>query len=116
MGSEMSEEDKVNSHVSKIMDEIFSESKVDKVLSSYFVVNENEQKTKSKKLVESKQQKSQVMNQIKKLSETYEQELASEFILKENNNFKFVGKTNKNNLIFEHNGEQIKVSPKGEVL
>jgi hypothetical protein len=98
------------------MDEIFSESKVDKVLSSYFVVNENEQKTKSKKLVESKQQKSQVMNQIKKLSETYEQELASEFILKENNNFKFVGKTNKNNLIFEHNGEQIKVSPKGEVL
>jgi hypothetical protein len=112
----MSEEDKVNSHVSKIMDEIFSESKVDKVLSSYFVVNENEQKTKSKKLVESKQQKSQVMNQIKKLSETYEQELASEFILKENNNFKFVGKTNKNNLIFEHNGEQIKVSPKGEVL
>jgi hypothetical protein len=42
--------------------------------------------------------------------------LASEFILKENNNFKFVGKTNKNNLIFEHNGEQIKVSPKGEVL
>ena len=56
------------------------------------------------------------MNQIKKVSETYEQELASEFILKENNNFKFVGKTNKNNLIFEHNGEQIRVTPKGEVL
>ncbi len=116
MGSEMSEEDKVNSHVSKIMDEIFSESKVDKVLSSYFVVNENEQKTKTKKLVESKQQKSQVMDKVKKLSETYEQELASEFILQENNNFKFVGKTNKSNLVFEHNGEQIRVTPKGEVL
>ena len=116
MGSEMSEEDKVNSHVSKIMDEIFSESKVDKVLSSYFVVNENEQKTKSKKLVESKQQKTQVMDKVKKLSETYEQELASEFILQENNNFKFVGKTNKSNLVFEHNGEQIRVTPKGEVL
>jgi hypothetical protein len=113
MGSEMSEEDKVNSHVSKIMDEIFSESKVDKVLSSYFVVNENEQKTKSKKLVESK---SQMMGKVKQLSETYEQELASEFILKENNNFKFVGKTNKSNLVFEHNGEQIRVTPKGEVL
>jgi cell division protein ZapA (FtsZ GTPase activity inhibitor) len=110
---EMSEEDKVNSHVSKIMDEIFSESKVDKVLSSYFVVNENEQKTKSKKLVESK---SQMMGKVKQLSETYEQELASEFILKENNNFKFVGKTNKSNLVFEHNGEQIRVTPKGEVL
>ncbi len=116
MGSEMSEEDKVNSHVSKIMDEIFSESKVDKVLSSYFVVNENEQKTKTKKLVESKQQKSQVMDKVKKLSETYEQELASEFILQENNNFKFVGKTNKSNLVFEHDGEQIRVTPKGEVL
>jgi cell division protein ZapA (FtsZ GTPase activity inhibitor) len=113
MGSEMSEEDKVNSHVSKIMDEIFSESKVDKVLSSYFVVNENEQKTKSKKLVESKLQ---IMGKVKQLSETYEQELASEFILKENNNFKFVGKTNKSNLVFEHNGEQIRVTPKGEVL
>lgn len=116
MESEMSEEDKVNSHVSKIMDEIFSESKVDKVLSSYFVVNENEQKTKTKKLVESKQQKSQVMDKVKKLSETYEQELASEFILQENNNFKFVGKTNKSNLVFEHDGEQIRVTPKGEVL
>ncbi len=116
MESEMSEEDKVNSHVSKIMDEIFSESKVDKVLSSYFIVNENEQKTKTKKLVESKQQKSQVMDKVKKLSETYEQELASEFILQENNNFKFVGKTNKSNLVFEHDGEQIRVTPKGEVL
>jgi len=116
MSSEMSEEDKVHSKISSIMDEIFSESKVDKVLSSYFVVNENEQKTKTKKLVESKEQKSNIMSQVKKLSESYEQELASEFILKENNNFKFVGKTNKSNLVFEHNGEQIRVTPKGEVL
>jgi hypothetical protein len=79
-------------------------------------VNENEQKTKTKKLVESKEQKSNIMSQVKKLSESYEQELASEFILKENNNFKFVGKTNKSNLVFEHNGEQIRVTPKGEVL
>jgi hypothetical protein len=79
-------------------------------------VNENEQKTKTKKLVESKEQKSNIMSQVKKLSESYEQELASEFILKENNNSKFVGKTNKSNLVFEHNGEQIRVTPKGEVL
>jgi hypothetical protein len=116
MSTEMSEEDKVHSKISSIMDEIFSESKVDKVLSSYFVVNENEQKTKTKKLVESKEQKTNIMSQVKKLSESYEQELASEFILKENNNFKFVGKTNKSNLVFEHNGEQIRVTPKGEVL
>jgi hypothetical protein len=56
------------------------------------------------------------MSNVRQLSETVEQELASEFILKENRNFKFVGKTNKKNLVFEHNGEQIKVSPKGEIL
>ena len=60
--------------------------------------------------------KRKMLNSIKNLSETIEQELASEFIVTENSNYKLVGKTNKNNLVFEHNGEQIKVTPKGEVL
>jgi hypothetical protein len=50
------------------------------------------------------------------LSETVEQELASEFIIKENSDYKLLGKTNKNNLIFENEGIQIKVTPKGEIL
>jgi hypothetical protein len=113
MESEMSEEDKVNSHVSKIMDEIFSESKVDKVLTSYFEISESEKKEKKQKINEDKKVE---INSIKKLSETIEQELAAEFIIRENSNYKFVGKTNKSNLVFEHNGEQIRVTPKGEVL
>ena len=113
---EMSEEDKASSHISKVMDEIFAESKVDKVLESYFVINENENKVKQTKLVTEKKERSSIMSNVRQLSETVEQELASEFILKENKNFKFVGKTNKKNLVFEHNGEQIKVSPKGEIL
>ena len=113
MSSEMSEEDKVNSHVSKIMDEIFSESKVDKVLTSYFNISESEKKEKKQKINEGKKVE---INSIKKLSETIEQELAAEFIIRENSNYKFVGKTNKSNLVFEHNGEQIRVTPKGEVL
>ena len=112
----MSEEDKASSHISKVMDEIFAESKVDKVLESYFVINENENKVKQTKLVTEKKERSSIMSNVRQLSETVEQELASEFILKENKNFKFVGKTNKKNLVFEHNGEQIKVSPKGEIL
>lgn len=110
---EMSEEEKDKNHVSKIMDAIFKESSVDKVLESYFVISEEETKTKTTKITENK---NSVMNSVRKLSETFEQELASEFIIKENNKFKFVGKTNKKNLVFEHNGQQIKVSPKGEVL
>ena len=110
---EMSEEDKVNSHVAKMMDEIFSESKVDKVLTSYFQISESEKKEKKQKLNESKKV---AVSSIKRLSETIEQELAAEFIVRENSNYKLVGKTNKSNLVFEHNGEQIRVTPKGEVL
>jgi cell division protein ZapA (FtsZ GTPase activity inhibitor) len=110
---EMSEEDKINSHVSKVMDEIFSESKIDKVLSSYFEITESEKKEKKQKLNESKKV---AVSSIKRLSETIEQELAAEFIVRENSNYKLVGKTNKSNLVFEHNGEQIRVTPKGEVL
>ena len=110
---EMSEEDKVHSGISSMMDEIFAESKIDKVLSSYFQISESEKKEKKQKLVESKKMS---VSSIKKLSETIEQELAAEFIVRENSNYKLVGKTNKNNLVFEHNGEQIRVTPKGEVL
>ena len=95
------------------MDEIFSESKVDKVLTSYFNISESEKKEKKQKINEGKKVE---INSIKKLSETIEQELAAEFIIRENSNYKFVGKTNKSNLVFEHNGEQIRVTPKGEVL
>lgn len=103
---EMSEEEKSNSSISKIMDSIFSESKVDQVLEKYFVISENEKKTN----------KSVLPKSIEKLVESQEQKLAAEFILSENKEIKFLGKTNKNNLVFEHKGEQIKISTKGEVL
>ena len=98
MGNEMSEEDKVNSHVAKMMDEIFAESKIDKVLTSYFNISESEKKEKKQKLNESKKV---AVSSIKRLSETIEQELAAEFIVRENSNYKLVGKTNKSNLVFE---------------
>jgi hypothetical protein len=116
VNTEMSEEDMATSHISKVMDEIFGESKVDKVLESYFVINEGEKRRKQSKMVKENKDRNELMSNVRQLSETVEQELASEFILKENKNFKFVGKTNKRNLVFEHNGEQIKVSPKGEIL
>ena len=45
-----------------------------------------------------------------------EQELTSEFIMKENTNIKFLGKTNKGNLVFESDKKQLKVTSKGELL
>jgi len=105
---EMSEEEKTHSSISKIMDGIFGESKVDKVLEKYFVISEDEKKTEPKRTKKS--------NSIERLAETTEQRLAAEFIMNESDGAKFLGKTNKNNLVIESQGVQIKVTTKGEVL
>ena len=106
--------------VSKIMDSVFAESKVDKVLKSYFAITESEKKFKKnvevEKHIDKQNHVKKTISSIKKLSETVEQELASEFIIKENSDYRLLGKTNKNNLIFENEGIQIKVTPKGEIL
>ena len=77
---------------SKFLDELFTESKVDKILSKYFVITEEEKKQNEKKQVTSfikkKINKVGVVDEIKKLSETIEQELTAEFILSENENVK----------------------------
>ena len=105
---------------SKIMDEIFSESKIDKVLSKYFVITESEEtelkEKKVKRYISEVKNRVLVKDQIKTLSETIEQEMTADFLLGENETIKFLGKTNKGNLVFENEGQQIKVSPKGELL
>lgn len=103
-----------------VMDEIFGESKIDKVLSKYFVVSDeektlNESKSVKNFLVE-KIQKVTIRKEMKTMCETVEQELTADFLLKENQSIKFLGKTNKGNLVFENEGQQIKVSQNGELL
>jgi len=106
--------------IEEVVEEVFAESKVDKVLSKYFVVTEEEKKESDsknvKKFITEKVQKVKVKSEIKEMSETFEQELTSEFLMKENKSTKFLGKTNKNNLVFEIDGKQLKVSTKGELL
>src|SRR6056300_410986 len=102
------------------MDEIFSESKIEKVLSKYFVVSEEEEKMNKdrdvKKYITERVKNSLVRKEIKNLSESVEQELTSDFIIKEHNTVKFIGKTNKGNLVFEADGKTIKVSSNGELI
>ena len=123
LSEEGHEENMESSHedrISEIMDSIFNESVVDKVLSSYFKENNSEKRLKeektAKKFIQSKIVKKTVMEEVKRLSESVEQELASDFILKENPQFTFLGKTNKGNLVFEYKGEKLRVSTKGEIL
>jgi hypothetical protein len=108
MGGEMEE----YGHGS-ILDSIFKESKVDKVISKYFEtslseINESVKRKKSKINV--------VMESVIKMTETVEQELAAKKFLEESTGFKFVGITNKKNLVFENKNEQVRISPEGFII
>jgi len=95
-------------------------STIDQVLSKYFAPTEEEQQMfeqkEVKKYLNNKVKSSVMKNQVKHLSETIEQEMTADFILREHNNVKFLGKTNKNNLVFEADDVQLKVTTKGEIL
>jgi hypothetical protein len=103
-----------------IFDSIFGESKVDKVISKYFHITKEEktrlQESKKEKQLINKSITKQKMKEVRKFTETIEQEFSSEKFLQENSNFIFVGKTNKNNLVFENKNTQIKISPEGSIL
>jgi len=103
-----------------LLDHLFSESKVDKVLSKYFEVKDSEkrmiQERRTVKNIQLKKVIEKEMNSVKKLSESIEQELAAEKFLEENFGFSLIGKTNKKNLVFEKNNKQTKISPEGLIL
>ena len=97
-----------------------SESKVDKVLSKYFEVSPSEVK-QAKMMYESRKNEvkknlGKSITQIERLSETIEQEISAKKFLEENNFFSFIGKTNKNNLVFEYKNKQVKISEEGQLL
>jgi len=113
-GYEMEEEGYGNG---AIIDSIFGESTVDKVISKYFEISkkeilESKEKHSQKKRSVISQSKKQ-MEEVIRLSETVEQELSAKKLLENNSNAKIVGITNKKNLVFEFKGKQIKISPEG---
>jgi len=99
--------------IGSIMDSVFAESEVEKLLSQYYRVNENEKKLKDKKIDEYKKV---TLNQVNQLAETKKQKNSAEFIIKETKGFKFKGKTNLKNLVFENNGEILKIDLDGQFL
>jgi hypothetical protein len=114
------EEDDDNAHIGRIADSLFMEAKVEDVLMGYFNISEGEKKFNSKigktRLEQKKNQKSKRNLEIKRLSESLDQEIAARKFLNENKSAFFVGKTNKKNLVFETNNKQIKVTPKGRII
>ena len=103
-----------------IMDSIFKESKVDKVISKYFEVTKQEIREsadkKAQKQIKIKSDVKKKMGSVIKLTETIEQELAAKKFLEKNSNYNFIGITNKKNLVFENNGRQKRISTEGIVI
>lgn len=103
-----------------ILNNVFKESKVDKVLSKYFEISKKEILEEKEKLanrkIENKARLEQKMKSVSKFTETVEQEMASKKFLEENSKFNLVGKTNKKNLVFENSEKQVKITPEGMVI
>lgn len=119
-GEEDMEEEGMDYGNGAIIDSIFGESKVDKVISKYFEVSKKEivegrERVANKKIGRVADVKKQ-MGEVIKLSETIEQELSSQKFLNENFSAKIIGKTNKQNLVFENKGKQVKITPEGQIL
>ena len=106
--------------VEGIFDSVFSESKVDSIIKSYFVKTDSEKKfiqeQKQKKFLTEKAKKVKIMREVKTLSESYQQESISSKFLDRYTKANFIGKTNKKNLVFEVNGKQYKITPDGAIL
>ena len=92
--------------VEDMIESLFSESSVDRVLGKYF--------KPTKKLVkENVQRKETTFNKIQKLSESKSQEAASAKVLSKYPTAKLVGKTVGKDIVFEVEDKRLKVSTKG---
>jgi hypothetical protein len=103
----------------EMIEGLFSESKVDSILEKYFKVNEKEKQLLESKIQQStslKEVRKEKINNIKKLSESISQEVASTKVINKYPEAKLIGKTNKNNLVFEMNNKQLRVNTKGQIL
>ena len=95
----------------------FGESKVDKIIKKYFEIDDKEkQLNEEKRRQELRNHISETRSEIKRLSETISQERMSVKFLSENKKARLIGITNKKNLVFKLNENQVKISPNGNIL
>jgi ribosomal protein S20 len=96
------------------------ESKIEDTLMKYFNISEGEKKfnktINEERRLKNKITLSELSGEIKRLSESVQQEVNAKKFLKENVNAKLIGKTNKKNLVFELGNKQYKISPKGNLI
>ena len=103
-----------------VMDSIFSESKIDKLLSNYFNI-----KTEEKPIIEHRTKMNYLGKKIQKIEQkkdlvnfsvTTAQEQKALSLFEGYANTRFIGKTNKQNLVLMVNGKEVKVTPNGRTI
>ena len=98
--------------VEEMIEGLFTESKVDKILTKYFNVDNSE-----KMLTEQKRKsREELVWKLGVISENIEQEVISRKLIKKYKEAKLIGKDNNKNLVFEINQTKVRVSPKGRIL
>jgi hypothetical protein len=98
----------------------FGESEVDKIISQYFNVNEDEiikeEKARIEKLEKLEKRKELNKKNVRNLSESVAQERGALKFLEKHPNYKLVGKTNKGNLVFKSGIIETKINLNGKPL
>ena len=95
----------------------FSESKVDKVLSKYFILNEEEDRQyRLKKERKTNQSFKTNKQNIIKLSESTEQLDSALDYIRENPRVKLLGLSNKGNLIFKEGINEVRITKSGKLI
>lgn len=92
---------------------LFNESKVDKIIKGYFSLTESEKKqNKVKETAKTRTTSSKIQN----IAESKKQEESARKFVKNNPNATLIGKSSKNNLLFECDGKTVKVTTNGQIL
>ena len=103
-----------------VMDSIFGESQVEKVLSGYFDFKEEEApilEVKSKMdFLKNKINRISQKQELKNLSVNETQMKAGLVLLEQYDNSTLIGRTNKNNLVFNINNREVKLTPNGRTI
>jgi hypothetical protein len=100
------------SKVEEMIESLFSESKVDKILNKYFNPTDSEKKLVSERI----EKENKTIKKINLVSETNEQRKTAFDLISRHPKANLIGKTKNDILVFEHNSKKIGVSKSGKLL
>jgi hypothetical protein len=103
----------------EMIEGIFSESKIDKILKKYFQIDEAEKRevqNKKPKVVSEEVERKKLVKRVQYVSESETQYLKSKKLIQQYPDAKLLGKTKNKNLVFQVNESKIKITPKGDVI